>query len=184
MKKIDVAADGTKELPEYHVYRGGFWANGCPHDSFTFVEDLDHAKALVVDLVATGLPLGGSWSAGVDCPVDDVNDEVELYIRVEDGRIVEFNVPEYDRERPARTSALKRFDHSRYAGHVRNGETGDLLERVILGLAPDDPREVEFINGNPLDCRRENLRVVEDEDVEALRSGADVIDLVNRKDSR
>jgi hypothetical protein len=31
---------------------------------------------------------------------------------------------------------------------------------VILGLAPGDPREGDHINGNRLDCRRENLRIV------------------------
>ena|GEM_PF-4688758 len=34
------------------------------------------------------------------------------------------------------------------------------LARLIMGLAGDDPREVEYLNGDPLDCRRANLRIV------------------------
>jgi hypothetical protein len=35
------------------------------------------------------------------------------------------------------------------------------LDREIMGLSPDDPREVVHINGDGLDCRRENLMVVD-----------------------
>ena len=35
-----------------------------------------------------------------------------------------------------------------------------VLHRVILGLADDDPREVDHVNGDLADCRRSNLRVV------------------------
>lgn len=34
------------------------------------------------------------------------------------------------------------------------------MHRLILGLEPDDPREVDHINRNGLDNRRANLRVV------------------------
>lgn len=33
------------------------------------------------------------------------------------------------------------------------------LHRLILGLPPSDPRTVDHVNGDPLDNRRENLRV-------------------------
>lgn len=35
-----------------------------------------------------------------------------------------------------------------------------MMHRFILGLPRDDPREVDHINGNPLDNRRANLRLV------------------------
>jgi hypothetical protein len=45
---------------------------------------------------------------------------------------------------------------------VRTGKRGGrkvYLHRVIAGLAPNDPREVDHINRNRLDNRRTNLRV-------------------------
>jgi hypothetical protein len=35
-----------------------------------------------------------------------------------------------------------------------------LMHRALLGLAYGDPREVDHINRNKLDCRRANLRIV------------------------
>jgi hypothetical protein len=35
------------------------------------------------------------------------------------------------------------------------------LHRLIVGLEPDDPREVDHENGDTYDCRRENLRAVD-----------------------
>jgi hypothetical protein len=34
------------------------------------------------------------------------------------------------------------------------------LHRVIVGLAPDDPRRVDHFNGDSMDNRRSNLRIV------------------------
>lgn len=45
---------------------------------------------------------------------------------------------------------VRRNDRKRY---VR-------LHRVLLGLATGDPRHVDHINGDPLDNRRTNLRIV------------------------
>lgn len=42
---------------------------------------------------------------------------------------------------------------------TRNGICRTIrMHRVILGMGPDDPREVDHINGQPLDNRRANLR--------------------------
>lgn len=50
-----------------------------------------------------------------------------------------------------------------YAGRTdRSGEKQRtvLLHRVIMGLTPGDGREVDHRNGDGLDCRRANLRIV------------------------
>lgn len=46
------------------------------------------------------------------------------------------------------------------------------LARLIMGLAGDDPREVEYLNGDPLDCRRANLRIVNPPAATAARGKA------------
>lgn len=43
---------------------------------------------------------------------------------------------------------------------LETGWTAQLLHRFLLGLAHGDPREGDHKNGNPLDCRHANLRVV------------------------
>lgn len=42
----------------------------------------------------------------------------------------------------------------------RDGKRFVFLHREIMGLKAGDPREVDHENGNPLDCRRSNMRVV------------------------
>lgn len=63
------------------------------------------------------------------------------------------------------------FDEiSKFKWHYNNGyaartireggvASGVKMHRVIMGLGADDPRDVDHINGNTLDNRRENLRV-------------------------
>lgn len=45
-------------------------------------------------------------------------------------------------------------------GGGRRGSRVYRLHRMILGLPHGDPREGDHINGNRLDCRRANLRIV------------------------
>jgi hypothetical protein len=51
-------------------------------------------------------------------------------------------------------------------GYVRRGAgaSGKVfsLHREILGLKPGDRRKADHVNGNPLDCRRANLRITDD----------------------
>lgn len=55
---------------------------------------------------------------------------------------------------------LSKFGYVRRS-HKRNGRVRkQILHRVVLGLSHGDPREGDHINGNRLDNRRENLRVV------------------------
>lgn len=53
-----------------------------------------------------------------------------------------------------------------YADGRRNGAgkiqyTNLGLHRFVLGLKPGDPQEVDIRDGNPLNCRRSNLRVAD-----------------------
>jgi hypothetical protein len=49
--------------------------------------------------------------------------------------------------------------HLSSSGYARS-KKGGLMHRLILGLKPGDPRQGDHINGDRLDNRRENLRVV------------------------
>lgn len=53
-------------------------------------------------------------------------------------------------------------------------DTGErvYLAKFVAGAGPDE--SVIFIDGNPLDCRRENLAIAPNEYVDAVRSGATV----------
>lgn len=53
-------------------------------------------------------------------------------------------------------------------------DTTEAIHRQIMGLAPDDPREVDHINRNKLDNRRGNLRVVTGLDNQHNREAARV----------
>lgn len=54
-----------------------------------------------------------------------------------------------------RSWSVSRSGHTWY---VRSKRSGGQLHRAILGLADDDPRQGDHINGNGLDNRRANLR--------------------------
>lgn len=57
-------------------------------------------------------------------------------------------------------AGLRMFLSSGYARVPRSAESlyGSLAHRIILALTPTDP-DVDHINGNRLDCRRNNLRL-------------------------
>lgn len=46
-------------------------------------------------------------------------------------------------------------------GYAATGSERRYMHRVVLGLTPGDRREVDHLNGNGLDNRRLNLRVVD-----------------------
>jgi hypothetical protein len=83
-------------------------------------------------------------------------------------------IPLYYRNGPIRAYALiDRSDeeqaryrwsfHDGYAiryTHANGFQQGVLLHREILGLAYGEKRQADHINGDRLDCRRSNLRVV------------------------
>lgn len=52
------------------------------------------------------------------------------------------------------------------------GETCLMLHREVLGLEPGDGKTVDHINGDGLDCRRANLRIVTVKENARNRAGA------------
>lgn len=61
--------------------------------------------------------------------------------------------------------------HGYVQTYVSQTERCALLHRVLLGLSIGDKRIGDHINGNPLDCRRSNLRVVSPAESSANVSG-------------
>jgi len=48
----------------------------------------------------------------------------------------------------------------RLGPRIDGRQCGYRLHREVLGLAPGDERQADHVNGNRLDCRRSNLRIV------------------------
>lgn len=55
---------------------------------------------------------------------------------------------------------LHRGSRSVHGEYMHNRVRQDFqLKRLVMGVLPDDPRTVWHINGDKLDCRRENLEI-------------------------
>lgn len=88
--------------------------------------------------------------------------EYKIPLRNCNGDIVDFAL--VDAEKYAQVSAFKWYRNNdgyviRIKRHGNSRET-IYLHRFIVGLKKGDPRIVDHINGNRLDCRMSNLRII------------------------
>lgn len=100
----------------------------------------------------------------------------EIPLRARDGSVramVLVDADDYDWLNASRWSLIRGYA---YRGK-RRGDEGRgtvLMHRQIMGLETGDPREVDHVNGDGLDNRRSNLRVVDKrEQQQNLRSHGD-----------
>jgi hypothetical protein len=86
---------------------------------------------------------------------------IEIPLRARNGSVVAVTI--VDAVDGALAVHTWRLRASGYAGRnvgPRGQQVAEYLHRVILGLRPGDPLEVDHINRNRLDNRRANIRVV------------------------
>lgn len=87
--------------------------------------------------------------------VVDCAQTTRIPLRQKDGEIVAYALVD------ARDADLARRTWSRHiAGYAVRSGGKVLLHREILSLSPGDGLQADHINGDRLDCRRANLRVV------------------------
>jgi hypothetical protein len=88
---------------------------------------------------------------------------IRLPLRNNAGEIIAHAVVSYADRRLAKQRWYLDKGHTARSGkpYVRSTRGRlDYLHRTILGLTPDDPRKGDHINGDTLDNRRTNLRIV------------------------
>lgn len=71
------------------------------------------------------------------------------------------------------TLFLKKKDDTRAYPVVQRNGRRDFLARLLLGLARGDKRTVRYKNGDPLDCRMENLEIAAFKHVHAVRKSGE-----------